>query len=228
MFGVDIMDELKSLSANINSIESKIICHSPDSVDSLVNELNEINNIQPVDQSGWRLLGTRNVWKADWTDYDKRQLNRLKQRKQAENARKRKKQARFTNNNHTHHNRNHTSRRSDMQHNHSYHQINNNCNNDGALNIMRSYSGNSLLPPDRILLAAAKERFSKPPRWSSSDAPTTHRPIQFQSGEILNPYPTNDEFPRSTSGRQTNLRSPGYFLNSATLCEACHAQRSCF
>lgn len=238
MFEVDILDELKSLSANINSIESKIICRSPDSADSLENELNainnlqstsaplEINNIQPVDQSGWRLLGTRNVWRADWTNYDKRKLHRLKQQKQAENARKRKKQARNGNSNNTHH-RSHTSRPTNFQYNRYNHHVNTSYNNDGALNIMRGHSGSSLLPPDRILLAAAKEKFSKPPR-SSSDAPITHRPIQFQSGEILNPYPTHEEFPRSTTSRQPNWMSPGCSANSATPCEACQAQHSCF
>lgn len=216
MLGIEIMDELKSLSANINSIESKIISSSPDSIDSLEYELSNMNPIQVVVQSGWRLLGTRKVWKADWTDYDKRKLYRKKQQKQAEVAKKRKKQA---NNNITHHNRIYD-RNDNRNHCNSYNEnyaTTNHCNYNNT-NINNKYNQ---LPPDRELLATAKDRFSRPP--------PSHRTINFQRGEILNPYPAGDapSFPSpSAPAHLTNWNAPGAL--SAAPCVACTCKHSCF
>lgn len=98
-----VLDELKSLSAGIGNIETQInyvtlnmpdspyevISPSPDPLPSL---LEELNNEQNVDDSGWRLLGMRRVWKADWSDYDARKSRRLNQQKHAEKARRKRKQ----------------------------------------------------------------------------------------------------------------------------------------
>lgn len=236
MLGVDIMDELKSLSANINSMESKIISSSPDSIGcqlsnmntiqvnsspdsikSLGCELSKTKTIQAVVQSGWRRIGTRKVWKADWTDYDQG-IDEV--------TTKRKKHAHNNNNisKNTHHNNRSRSSPRNNYNNRYYNHNNNSIDRD--FNYPRGHGSRSLLPPDRILLAAAKERFSKLPE--PSDAPTTHRPIKFQRGEILNPYPRHDEFPRSTPGRQPTWMPHGCSSNSGTSCEACHTQHTCF
>ena len=204
MLGVELLSEIKAVSASIGAIESKITISSPDSVESpgIVDQ-----TVQVADHSGWRMLGSRKVWKADWTDYDKRKLHRLKQQKQAEYARRRKMMARNNNN------RTHT------------HSGSVNYNNVDDFNLLGGHSGNNSLPSDRLLLAEAKERFSRPPRISSFDVPATFRPIQFQRGETLNPYPVHDEFPRSVPGRPIPWRSPEC---PSTSCEACQIQHSCF
>lgn len=215
MLAVDIIDELKSLSANINSFQSKHRSSSPDSIGSLENELDSINNIQEVIQSGWRRLGTRNVWKADWTDYDRRKLNRVKQQKQADAARKRRNQA---NNNNKNVHPNNESRPSPRNNDNNHHHNNNHTSMNQEFNFMRGHGSSCSLPPDRILLAAAKERFSRQPE--PSDSPNTHRPILFQRGEILNPYPLQDDFRRNQAGCSSN--------DVIGSCNACHARHSCF
>ena len=84
---LEILDELKSLSANI--IPTQSLSPSPlpsDSCPSLEVEL------QDQQVSGWRFLGTKKVWKADWSEYDARKLHRLKQQKRADKAKKQSKQ----------------------------------------------------------------------------------------------------------------------------------------
>ncbi|XP_055543137.1 GATA zinc finger domain-containing protein 16-like [Wyeomyia smithii] len=65
-----------------------------------------------------------------------------------------------------------------------------NYHNDRQHTNSNRFHANQMLPPDRVLLAAAKDRFS---RTQAYFIPT----IQFQRGETLNPYPANDAFPLS-------------------------------
>nr|XP_029724643.1 uncharacterized protein LOC115264756 [Aedes albopictus] len=108
---IEIMDEVKTLStqfSKFNDANSKETLNSSlNQSTSLQSELNAgstthdksgyASNTVTEDKSGWRLLGSRNIWKADWTDYDKRQSNRLNQQKQADKARKRKKRTSHNN-----------------------------------------------------------------------------------------------------------------------------------
>lgn len=212
---IDILDELKMLSASINAIkDNHPVPPTPDPLPSLEVELNDDSD------SGWRLLGTSKVWKADWAEYDARKLRRLQQQKLAEKARKRRKH----NNNNNNKNRNNNN---SNRNNFPYHHTNNNYginfsdinhSNNNYNNNHSSQNRNNLLPPDRELLVAAKERFSRPPG--------TDRPIQFQRREILNPYPASDVLQRSHPAQLSNFMAPG--SSSAASCVACSGRHSCF
>lgn len=220
---LDILDELKSLSANIVSTRSALpLPSSSAACPSLEVEFND------NDESGWRLLGTRKVWKRDWTEYDARKLRRSNQQKQAEKARRRRKQHKAKNNNVMHYKENkinalnyNLNATKSYQNNHTdRHNIsgnyNYNPNNNRNLNLMGNRCNNTALPSDRVLLAAAKNHFSGPS--------TNYRPtIQFQRGETLNPYPV-DYLPRSTQhiNPMTTECSP------KVLCEACCSQNLTF
>ena len=240
MFGIEILDELRSLSTSVNTLESKITAssslNSVDSTDSLQYELNGINNTQTIDRSGWRFLGTKKVWKADWTDYDRRRLHRLRQQKQAEKARKRQTQARRNHNNNRSNNNyynnnnfntrnygnnnninryyrnsgngtNNHNNNNNRDYNYNFHNNNNSLNCNTNANVSNS---NFLLPPDRVLLAAAKHQFSRPP--------SDYRPnIQFERGETLIPYSVYNEPSRSIA--------PGLPPASGM---SCSSQHPCF
>lgn len=177
MLELDILSELKTISANMmptTSADIETLNSSLNQSTSLHAELNAVthdksgysSNTVKEDKSGWRLLGSKNIWKADWTDYDKRQSNRLNQQKQADKARKRKKRTSHNN-----------IRNAQNQKNRSVPASRNNDRHRNA----------NLLPPDRILLAEAKQRFSKPPCCSARDAMHSRRPVQYQSGETRTP-----------------------------------------
>lgn len=208
--GIDILDELKTWSAKI------IAQRSTEPSTSSHGSCTSLNRENDADNSGWRCLGTRKVWRADWTDYDARKIVRLNQQKQAAKAKRRRKQKI---------NRNNTAD------NGMNHHPNDSRNRNSAGRLDGDFiaaGGHSFLPPDRVLLAAAKERFSRPPQCSSLGTPAAQRPIQFQRGEILNPSRTCVENQQPTHGRQSQRISPGCSSNSAASCEACHAQHSCF
>lgn len=133
---------------------------------------------------------------------------------------------------------------------------NNNSNSYDNLNFNKhNYHTNNnynQLPPDRELLAAAKDRFSRPPpnhqpmhfqggerinpannTLPSLFAPTapTHSPYmmtQFQKGETLNPYPVRaSSIPApSATAHSTNLMTPG--TSSAPPCQTCTGRHLCF
>lgn len=235
---LDILNELKILSASINEIKENPALPptpdslpsleldpeppTPDSLPSLEVELNNININDPVpptpdslpslevDDSGWRLLGTRKVWKADWSEYDARKLRRLNQQKLAEKAKKKKKQAQKNPGDSKNSNINANNRHMNNYNSNRTHStvFHNKCNN-------HNNNLNNLLPPDRELLAAAKYRFSRPP--------PNNQPIQFQRGEILHPYPASDESPCNVPAHSSNWRAPGN--SSAAPCEACSCSR---
>lgn len=222
MLGLDILDELKSLSANILTNKNT---SAPPSIEypSLEAELN--NKIAEV--SGWRLIGNRKVWKADWTQYDMRQSFHKRQQNMADKAKKRRKRRirnankncnknNINNNNVNinHHCRNNVP--SKIHHKVSKQQNNNHGNFAFNNNHERSHQ----LPPDRELLAAAKHHFSRPP--------TNYRPtMQFKRGEILNPYPAREAPRQSVAVPPPNWTTEGSSTGGS--CEACGACRhSCF
>lgn len=170
----DIVDELKTLSSAVNSLGNKTAAsqkvQSPPSL--------EVELSTQTTNSGWRKLGNRNVWKADWSEYDARELRRLHQQKAADKAKLRKKRRKQqyveSNNSRAYPNRNQTHKRSNDKRN------------------------TNALPLDKELLAAAKERFSGPP-------PAPYRPtIRFQRGEVLNPYPADERNPYLSDGQTSS------------------------
>lgn len=212
---VDVVDELKTWSAQI--INSKNTEYSPASLESYSSLEAELSNvlsskktdsskITPKTNDGWRYLGTRKVWKADWSQYDAKLLRREEQEKNAEKARKRKKLNK--NKLSTQSNRTRNSNAEKRHSNKNSININNNRNNSSNRNTfcrpeMQSSSsrgfnnqqckrvtwganaGRNSLSPDGKLLAAGKELFS-----GLSSA--SYRPsIQFHRGEVLNPLTTN-------------------------------------
>lgn len=197
MIGVEIFDELKTMSANINALQcAKPLPSIPDEFPSLEVEFNN-NNDMRTEKSGWRDLGTKTLWKADWTEYDARQVRRLQQQKMAEAARRRRNQRTHNNFGTNHFNVN--------RHNHS---------TTSHKNYYNTNSNNyNQLPPDRELLAAAKDRFSRPP--------TDDRHINFQRGEILNPYPACNA---PSVPALPSWMAPG--SSSTAPCEAC--RHTCF
>lgn len=103
--GVELLDEVKSLSVVVNAAVNNNITSSKGAALSLEEELN-INKSKELmppnslpkskpekekDNSGWRFLGTKKVFKADWTEFDKRKVRRMEQQKAADKAKHRKK-----------------------------------------------------------------------------------------------------------------------------------------
>lgn len=149
----DIMEELKTLSNAVNSLAFSPPPASPPPPpppvplprrlppSSLHDELIDLGaphnrkvavrtvdvavQSSPEPTAGWRILGSKKVWRSDWTEYDLRKRTRELQQKLKEKANKRKKAAKRRNNN----NKNDRSTRetqSSNQHN------NNNSNNNSS------------------------------------------------------------------------------------------------
>lgn len=204
MLGFDIIDELKSWSANLIASQNSV--NSPPSIEtypSLEAELNIVNNKKDnsMDNSGWRKLGSRNVWKSDWTEYDAKKSRRAAQQKLADKAKKRNK-------------RNKAKKAEKARDYSQYNQLKNNhtnLNNKHHNCSHKAVKNHSFLPPDRVLLATAKDRFSRPP---ANYQPT----MQFKRGEILNPYPASEAHQRSVAVPPPNWMTPS--TSSAATCEA--------
>ena len=92
---VALMDELKSLSIAVSDLGAERHCITSAKRHSLSAELLEVQfstSKAPIaDYSGWRILGTKKIWKPDWREYDNKQITRAKQEKLAHKARQRKK-----------------------------------------------------------------------------------------------------------------------------------------
>lgn len=220
----DILDELKALSAKITAAELTV--SSPPSSEPCASLGAELVSDDTAEKGGWRFIGEKKMWRADWTDYDKRASLRVNQQKKAEKARKRKKHARS---------KKHLKSNSTQQ----------NSNHRGIS------PRNNFLLSDRELLAEAKNRFSRPPNNKSpaevfNQHPAMNMPphpvlmsppnrvpsrsyrpsIHFQRGEILNPYPATDvprnfvAVPSPSSISQRNSMVP--------TCEGCSCTHSCF
>ena len=87
----ELLEEIKSLAANIPTKESTPASNNNEV--SLAEELSQNPKVnKSIDNSGWRFLGSKRVWKSDWTDYDSRETRRKEQSKQMQKANKRRKQ----------------------------------------------------------------------------------------------------------------------------------------
>lgn len=243
----------------MNSLETNTVVKPSapinESHPSLESELN--NEIEP-DDSGWRNLGGKQVWKASWAEYDARKRRRLDQQKQAEKARKRRKRNAAQNSatKRPHRSSNHVNKCNNgsardpsrtvfssqqfcnrtlnrQNGNHCCEQYINNNNNERSV-FSNHNRGNALnrntplFPLDSELLAAAKDQFSRPP-------PTSYRPtIRFQRGEVLNPYPTEDRPNTSNSMNNPYLQAISSNAHHLTQghtplsCEACTCRNACF
>lgn len=171
------------------------------------------DSLEDIDDSGWRLLGSKKVWKADWKAYDLRQLRRRTQEKSAQKARNRRKQNK--------NNYNINNRLNGINHNSRNNNTHNAINNNKIRNF--NVTNNNNLPLDKDLLAAAKDRFSRPP-------PPPFRPtVRFQRGETLNPYPVDNDIPTTShtpDSRNWMLRmAPGSAgFSSTRSCQSCSSQ----
>ncbi|XP_055522827.1 putative uncharacterized protein DDB_G0286901 [Wyeomyia smithii] len=205
---LNISDELKSLSTKFDTTQKTAqLSTTPVSQND-------------CDHSGWRLIGSTKRWKADWRSFDEKTKRREKQDRIRFRAWRNRNHVYGNNNNNNSNNNNNYHRgqnnnfntnsnrrftnpnrhvNNSFLNNHNspnYNMVNRQQNNGTSSHNDRQHTNsnrfhaNQLLPPDRVLLAAAKDRFSRP---QANFIPT----IQFQRGETLNPYPANDAFPLS-------------------------------
>ncbi|XP_055614780.1 GATA zinc finger domain-containing protein 15-like [Toxorhynchites rutilus septentrionalis] len=105
---IEILEKLRTLSAVIISTGNNVehmLPPPPESCPSLADELRAeltppVNPpFYPPENSGWRILDSTRRWKADWSEYDARQLRRIEQQEEVDKARKWRKQNRRYNNN---------------------------------------------------------------------------------------------------------------------------------
>ncbi|XP_058816989.1 myb-like protein D [Topomyia yanbarensis] len=177
--GSDILKEVQSLAGSINTLDSSIrdACLPP-AGPSLMDELNA-QSTKSGDSGhrstaeateGWRILGSKKVWRSDWTEYDTRNQRRIQQQKMKDRAMARRKANKkqlhrisrssyynYNLNDNNNSNNNSNNNRNNNRNNNSSNNRNNNNNTQGG----RPTAGNSL-PRDKDLLAAARVQFSRP------------------------------------------------------------------
>nr|XP_029725167.1 uncharacterized protein LOC115265091 [Aedes albopictus] len=213
----DVLKEVKSLARAINTLDTNI-CNArfssstkpPSLMDELAQTSVEMDlaQSQNAEKSGWRKLGSKNVWRSDWTDYDARQQRRENQQKAKDKARRRRKARRQ---------RHSSSKISKDKRENTPSCSYFNYNNDSVRQPATTF-----LPPDKDLLAAAKVTFSKPPVKKQHG-------IRFQKGETLNPYPVDDQFPQTSPTPTSNWTFGPALRNSFSQhCTSCSCERSCF
>ncbi|XP_058811226.1 bromodomain-containing protein DDB_G0270170-like [Topomyia yanbarensis] len=178
--GSDILKEVQSLAGSINTLDSSIrdACLPP-AGPSLMDELNA-QSTKSGDSGhrstaeateGWRFLGSKKVWRSDWTEYDTRNQRRIQQQKMKDRAMARRKANKkqlhrisrssyynYNLNDNNNSNNNSNNNRNNNRNNNS----SNNHNNNNNTQCGRPTAGNSL-PRDKDLLAAARVQFSRPP-----------------------------------------------------------------
>ncbi|XP_058828336.1 integrator complex subunit 1 homolog [Topomyia yanbarensis] len=178
--GSDILKEVQSLAGSINTLDSSIrdACLPP-AGPSLMDELNA-QSTKSGDSGhrstaeateGWRFLGSKKVWRSDWTEYDTRNQHRIQQQKMKDRAMARRKANKkqlhrisrssyynYNLNDNNNSNNNSNNNRNNNRNNNS----SNNRNNNNNTQCGRPTAGNSL-PRDKDLLAAARVQFSRPP-----------------------------------------------------------------
>lgn len=228
----DIFNEVKPLASAIHTLDSNISAArlAPTmSPPSLMNELNTADRgAQLENEGGWRTLGSKRIWRANWTEYDERMLRLVQQQKARDKAIKRRK-----NNKNKWNRRTNSSNRNPHEGFSGHHLFNNvNNNNMGSRSNYntnysnKNYSNNidhrssqqTALPLDRDLLAAARVAFSRPPPTENPNW------IRFQRGETINPYPVNHQASQPNPSSSTTP-PPG---NSQPPCEACAHRNSNF
>lgn len=189
----EIVKEIKTLSNGVNLLDINLPDVQASSSPLSSNKLCSNKSSQTV--SGWRFLGSKKVWRSDWTEYDAKKLRREQQQKASDKATKRrrdvskkkrattKKDSRNQNKNKNmridRNDRNISSRHPDQA-------------NNKHVNIRSSFHyskmpinhNQSHQPPPQCV------HFSRPP--------TRYRPtIQFHRGEMLNPCVAYPAYPAS-------------------------------
>lgn len=85
----EILEEVKAISANLPSGTEQTKAHHETLADELASS-SASGSPNLKDNSGWRTLGNKRLWKADWTDYDIRTARRKEQFKLRRKAKQRK------------------------------------------------------------------------------------------------------------------------------------------
>ena len=154
-----IFEEIKILTATIESLSTLNTNTDGPSIAVELDAVNSNSSSSSATPSGWRFIGTKKVWKPDWSNYDAKQRARRLQDKQIAKARKRRQRNKRNKNNgncninnnnrNTHHHVNdHNNNASSNQNNinnrihlnnhnnnnNSYNNNNNNCNNNNNNN----------------------------------------------------------------------------------------------
>lgn len=193
-----VHDEVRALTSSINDFheKEKEVHHK-----TLADELNAVTEIEL--QPGWRLIGSKKIWKPDWTDYDKRQQTRRHQEKEADKARRRQRKHRQQMQEQQ---QQQQQQRQQQQQQRQHLQQQTNCNFDTGRNFRPSnhfnldenanisnnndnaISSNFLTLPstklsDKQLLDKARIEFS-----GHLPASATSNFINFRKGETINPY----------------------------------------
>ena len=201
-----VHDEVRALTSSVNNLQEKEIeiQHK-----TLAEELNENAVLESAEiESGWRFIGSKKIWKSDWTDFDARQQTRRLQEKEAEKARRRHRKYRKQM---QHHQQQQQEQQKQQQHQHRqqrlHQQQQTNCNSDAGHNsrpstphfnlndnnnnnnnkdnaiISNSSTHSSSKLSDKELLDQARVEFS-------GHAPVTSNLnfINFRKGETINPY----------------------------------------
>lgn len=197
-----VHDEVRALTSSINKLQDNEIEVRQK---SLAEELNEQTVLEI--ESGWRLIGSKKIWKPDWTDFDARQRTRRLQEKEAEKARRRNRKHRqqIQHQQQQQSQQHHQQRRQQQQQSHQHlrrQQHQTNCNSDAGRNpstphfnlkdnqfdqdnasSSNFFTHSSTKLSDKELLDQARVEFSgQPPTTSNSNF------INFRKGETINPY----------------------------------------
>ena len=202
-----VHDEVRSLISSIKTQKEDEVHEK-----TLAEELNEINALKSAEDGGWRFIGTKKVWKPDWSDFDARQRTRRKQEKEADKARRRQRKNRQKfqqqqQHYHQQHQQHEQQQRQQQQHHQQRQnpQQQSNCNSDVGRNIRLNTphfelnnensninnNKNTATPPlhkfrsDKQLMDKAMVEFAgrpHPPAVSNSNF------INFEKGETINPY----------------------------------------
>lgn len=201
-----VHDEVRALTSSINKLQDNEIEVRQK---SLAEELNEQTVLEI--ESGWRLIGSKKIWKPDWTDFDARQRTRRLQEKEAEKARRRNRKHRQQiqhqqqQQSQQHHQQRRQQQHLQQQQSHQHlrrQQHQTNCNSDAGRNpstphfnlkdnqfdqdnasSSNFFTHSSTKLSDKELLDQARVEFSgQPPTTSNSNF------INFRKGETINPY----------------------------------------
>lgn len=197
---------MRALTSSINKLQDNEIEVRQK---SLAEELNEQTVLEI--ESGWRLIGSKKIWKPDWTDFDARQRTRRLQEKEAEKARRRNRKHRQQiqhqqqQQSQQHHQQRRQQQHLQQQQSHQHlrrQQHQTNCNSDAGRNpstphfnlkdnqfdqdnasSSNFFTHSSTKLSDKELLDQARVEFSgQPPTTSNSNF------INFRKGETINPY----------------------------------------
>lgn len=199
-----VHDDVRSLISSMKNQKEEEILQK-----TLAEEINEINELKPAETEshGWRFIGSKKIWKPDWTNYDARQRTRRLQEKEADKARRRQRKNRQQSQQQQHHHRQQHQQqqlqRQQLQHPHSQSICNSDVgrnirlnsphfelsNENSSINNNNNVSSSNNVSPslpklsDKQLLDKARVTFAGQP------SPTSNLNfINFRKGETINPY----------------------------------------